>query len=88
MRGSPEHLILQEAQALVKDRGRPRQGSDHIEEKAWSQVGDLGRPGGKIERQGGKDQTKGRIQNGRNTTSGPKERERKDRKPRFQGTKK
>ena len=39
MRGSPEHLLLQEAQALVKDRGRPRQGSDQGEEKAWSQNG-------------------------------------------------
>ena len=61
MRGNLEHLLLHEAQALAKDRGRPRQGSDHSEEKAWRQAGDTEKPGGRLEREKQKDQDKGRI---------------------------
>ena len=87
MRGSPEHLLLHEAKALVKDKGKPRQARDKVEVEAWSHQRGRGKPGGREEKGRETDLGEGRVQSGRNTTSGPNENKRREREPGSQGTK-
>ena len=71
MRGSPEHLLLHEAKALVKDRGKPRQARGKVEAETWSHRRGRRSPGGSGEKGKETDLGEGRVQGGRNTTSGP-----------------
>ena len=64
-------LFLHEAKALVKDRGKPRQARGKVEAETWSHRRGSRSPGGSGEKGEETDLGEGRVQGGRNTTSGP-----------------